>query len=155
MILKNLMSPLTARLEDDYYNITVANHRLITVIRFVAKSYTHPWIFFANRLHLVHHAYGFSFRKTCALEFVERQTKPLSQKLSTHVQFPFCQVLLDKQECKTPTGKEEDGYANSIGKYCCKHLGPLGMFRWLMATIIVTNEFVQLNDTSSLIWSFC
>ena len=25
-----------------YYSITVANHRLITVIRFVAKSYTHP-----------------------------------------------------------------------------------------------------------------
>jgi hypothetical protein len=40
--LNNLMRPLTARLEDGYYSITVANHRLITVIRFVAKSYTHP-----------------------------------------------------------------------------------------------------------------
>jgi len=39
--LKNLMRPLTARLEDGYCNITIANHRLITVIRFVAKSYTH------------------------------------------------------------------------------------------------------------------
>ena len=35
--LKNLMRPLTARLEDGYYSITVANHRLITIIRFVAK----------------------------------------------------------------------------------------------------------------------
>ena len=29
-------------LEDCYCSITVANHRLITVIRFVAKIYTHP-----------------------------------------------------------------------------------------------------------------
>ena len=36
----------------------------------------------------------------------------------------------------------------------CKHLGPLGMFRWLMTTIIVTNEFVQLNESLSLIWSY-
>ena len=38
----NLMRPLTTRLEDGYCNITVANHKLITVIRFVAKIYTHP-----------------------------------------------------------------------------------------------------------------
>ena len=31
-----------AQLENDYCSITVANHRLITVIRFVAKNYTHP-----------------------------------------------------------------------------------------------------------------
>ena len=42
VILKNLMSPLTARLEDGYCSITVANYRLITVNKFVAKSYTHP-----------------------------------------------------------------------------------------------------------------
>ena len=42
VILKNLMSTLTARLEDGYCSITIANHRLITVIRFVAKNYTHP-----------------------------------------------------------------------------------------------------------------
>ena len=28
------------------------------------------------------------------------------------------------------------------------------MFRWLMTTIIVTNEFVQLNRSLSLIWSY-
>ena len=39
--LKNLMRPLTARLEDGYCSTTIANYRLITVIRFVAKSYTH------------------------------------------------------------------------------------------------------------------
>ena len=38
----NLMRLLTARLEDSYYSITVVNHGLITVIRFVAKNYTHP-----------------------------------------------------------------------------------------------------------------
>ena len=38
----NLMRPLTARLEDGYCSITVANHQLITTIRFVSKSYTRP-----------------------------------------------------------------------------------------------------------------
>ena len=61
--LKNLMRSLTARLEDGYCSITVANHRLVTVIRFVAKSCTHPWKGFANRLHLVHH--------TCEILFSE------------------------------------------------------------------------------------
>ena len=37
----NLMRPLTARLDDSYCSITVANYELITVIRFVAKSDTH------------------------------------------------------------------------------------------------------------------
>ena len=36
----------------------------------------------------------------------------------------------------------------------CKHLGPQGMFRWLMTTFIVTNEFVQLNRSLPLIWSY-
>ena len=36
----------------------------------------------------------------------------------------------------------------------CKHLGPLGMFRWLMTIIIVTNEFVQFNEILSLIGSY-
>ena len=36
----------------------------------------------------------------------------------------------------------------------CKHLGPQDMFRWLMTTIIVTNEYVQLNRSVSLIWSY-
>ena len=30
------------RLEDGYCSINVANHRLIIVIRFVAKNYIHP-----------------------------------------------------------------------------------------------------------------
>ena len=57
----NLMRSLTVWLEDGYCNITVANHVLITIIRFVAKSYTHPWIDFANKLHLVAYAYKISF----------------------------------------------------------------------------------------------
>ena len=40
--LKNLMRHLTARLEDGYCSITIANYRLITIIRFVVKNYTHP-----------------------------------------------------------------------------------------------------------------
>ena len=36
----NQMRHLTVRLEDGYCIITVANHRLITVIIFIAKSYT-------------------------------------------------------------------------------------------------------------------
>ena len=51
------MRILTAWLEDGYCSNTVANNQLINVIRFVSKSYTHPWKDFANRLHLVLHAY--------------------------------------------------------------------------------------------------
>ena len=40
--LKNRMRSLTARLENGHCSITVANHQLITVIRFIAQSYTHP-----------------------------------------------------------------------------------------------------------------
>ena len=38
----NLMRSLTARLNDSYCSITVADYELITVIKFIAKSYTHP-----------------------------------------------------------------------------------------------------------------
>ena len=31
-----------ARLENDYCSFTVANHQLITVIKFVVKNYIHP-----------------------------------------------------------------------------------------------------------------
>ena len=53
--LKNLMRPLTTRLEDGYCSITTANYRLITVIKFVAKSYTYSWKNFTNRLYLIFH----------------------------------------------------------------------------------------------------
>ena len=52
----NLMRSLTAWLKDGYCSITVANHQLITVIRFISKIYIRPWNDFANRLHLVLHA---------------------------------------------------------------------------------------------------
>ena len=38
-----------------YCSATVANHRLITVISFVAKSCIYPWRGFENRLHLILH----------------------------------------------------------------------------------------------------
>ena len=41
--------------------VTVANHWLITVIRFVAKNYTRSWRDFANRFYLVLHAYKILF----------------------------------------------------------------------------------------------
>ena len=50
------MRHLTARLERGYCSINIANQRLITVIRFVVKSYTYPWKVFVNKLHLVLHA---------------------------------------------------------------------------------------------------
>ena len=50
------MRLLTARLEDGYCIITVVNHRLITVIRFVSKSYTHPWKGFTDKFRSVLHA---------------------------------------------------------------------------------------------------
>ena len=66
--LKNLIRPLTARLDDDYCSITVANNRLIIVIRFVAKNYTHPWKSFANKFRLVLYACEiFSRRIVCVI----------------------------------------------------------------------------------------
>jgi len=55
------MRSLNARLEDGYCSITVANHRLIAVIRFVVKNYTHPWNFFANKFRLVLYAFEILF----------------------------------------------------------------------------------------------
>jgi hypothetical protein len=40
--LNNLMRPFDRVIRGRYCSITVANHRLITVVRFVAKSCTHP-----------------------------------------------------------------------------------------------------------------
>ena len=70
--LNNLMRPLTARLEDDYYSITVANHRLINVIRFVAKNYTISKNFI-NRLHLVLMR---TFVFLCKFDLTCNQTRP-------------------------------------------------------------------------------
>ena len=53
-----------ARLENGYCSITVANHGLITVIRFVAQNCTHPWKGFANKFRLVLHAYKILFYST-------------------------------------------------------------------------------------------
>ena len=63
------MRPLTAWLEDGYCSITVANHQLITVIRFVSKNYTHPWKGFANRLRLVLHTCEILFSKNVREKF--------------------------------------------------------------------------------------
>ena len=49
------MMLLTARLKDGYCSINVAKYGLITIIRFVSKSYSHPSKSFANKLRLVLH----------------------------------------------------------------------------------------------------
>jgi len=69
------MRSLTARLEDGYCSITVVNHRLITVIRFVVKSYTHLWKDFANKLRLILHAYEIFFSKIVCVTHATTQTK--------------------------------------------------------------------------------
>ena len=86
MTLKNLMRHLTTRLEDGYCSITVANHLLITIIRFVAKSYTHPWIFFANRLHLVHHTSEIPFSRNMHARILTWSNKSNNKSLR-HVLF--------------------------------------------------------------------
>jgi len=57
------MRSLTARLKDDYCSTIVANHKLITIIKFVSKSYTHPYKNFGNKLRLVLHALFVFFKK--------------------------------------------------------------------------------------------
>ena len=61
------MRPLTARLEDGYCSITVVNHELIRLIRFVAQSCTHLWKDFTNKLRLALHAYNIPFQTTGAM----------------------------------------------------------------------------------------
>ena len=39
-----------------YCSVTVTNHSGIWLIRYILKSYTHPWKSFANKLRLVLHA---------------------------------------------------------------------------------------------------
>jgi len=67
----DLIKIYTAWLEDSYCSITVANHWLVTVIRFVVKSYTHPWKSFANRLHLTLHAGGILFSRNVRARIIE------------------------------------------------------------------------------------
>ena len=50
--------------------VTVANHRLITVIRFVTKSYTHLQKSFTNKLRLVLHACEIFFLKIVRARFL-------------------------------------------------------------------------------------
>ena len=59
-----------------YCSIIVVNHWLITIIRFIAKSYIYPWKNFINRLHLVLRTYKIFLWKTCALESSAIQTGP-------------------------------------------------------------------------------
>jgi len=68
------MRPLTVRFEDGYCSITVVNHRLITIIRFIVKNYTHPWKDFANKFRLVLHAYEIFFSEIVC-DSHDRKTK--------------------------------------------------------------------------------
>ena len=63
------MRHLTTWLDNCYCSITLANHQLITVIRFIAKSYTHLWKNFTNRFHLVLHAYEILFSRIVCWDF--------------------------------------------------------------------------------------
>ena len=80
--MKNLMRSLTAWLEDDYCSITVVNHQLITVIRFVVKSYSHPWKGFANKFRLVLYVYNIFFSKIMCDRY-DRKTKQGLRKPGT------------------------------------------------------------------------
>ena len=81
--------------------VTVANHRLITVIRFVAKSYTHPLKCFANRLYLVLHACEILFPGNVRARFVTEPnkgqvhsfTRPRWSRKSTATGEPACRAM--------------------------------------------------------------
>ena len=71
------MRSLTVRLDDSYCTITVANHRLITIIRFVVKSYTHPWKSFTNKLRLVLHACEILFSEIVCYDMIGKTKQGL------------------------------------------------------------------------------
>ena len=73
--LKILIKFLAVWFEDSYCSITVANHRLITIIRFVAKNYIHFRKNFINRFHLVLHAEA---RRATLRSLNGNQMEPLS-----------------------------------------------------------------------------
>ena len=77
------MRSLDAQLEHGYCSIIVANHELITVIRFVAKSYTHFLKSFANKFRLVLHAYK---RKTS----MEKPNEAKISSLELQIGSRFC-----------------------------------------------------------------
>ena len=103
------MRSLTAWLEDDYCSITIANHWLITVIRFVAKSYTHPWKDFANRLHLVLHA--------CEILF-SGNVRVSNDKLTKQGHYSVVAVLLVWPEQPWPLAPPLM-LCSSAAIYCC------------------------------------
>ena len=72
------MKPLTVWLEDGYCSITVANHQLITVIRFITKNYTYSWKDFTIRFYLTLHACEILFsEKKIHASFVAKPNKAL------------------------------------------------------------------------------
>ena len=79
------MRLLTAWLEDCYCSITVANHQLITIIRFISKSYTHPWIGFANKLRLVLHACKILYSKNLRKKFTVYPNTAYSQRMKCSI----------------------------------------------------------------------
>ena len=69
------MRHLAAWLDNGYCSIIVVNHRLFTVIRFVARSYTHLWRGFANRFYLILHACKIFFVAQVVLGKQNRTTR--------------------------------------------------------------------------------
>lgn len=86
----NLIRSLTARLEDGHCSITVANHGLIRLVRFIASNCTHLWKGFANRLYLVSHAC-----KIFWVNFFHVHSKPSLYYVGTR--------------CTTPAGSRKRG----------------------------------------------
>jgi len=84
------MRSLTAWLDDGYCSITVANHQLITVIRFIERSYIHPWKAFAKRLYLARYICKIPFYK---IQEEANQTRPIfsSKKLNPA---NYCQAII-------------------------------------------------------------
>ena len=95
------MRQVTVQLEDDYYSITVANHRLITVIRFVAKSYTHLWRGFVNRLHLIFYACEIFSRLACARNTGGKPNKALMNLLTAWLEDGYCSIIVANHQLIT------------------------------------------------------
>jgi hypothetical protein len=89
------MRYLIAWLEDGYCSITVANHGLIMLIRFVTQSYTHMWKGFANKHHLVLHASKIPGRKKTWASYLSHWQRVYRGlfPLQPHLCIPLCTNL--------------------------------------------------------------
>ena len=121
------MRSLTTWLEDSYCSIAVANHRLIIINRFIAKSYIHLWKSFVNKFYLVLHAEPNMFHeepKRACLRFI--LTRPWSNWVFSFENFKLNLFIMSSQR------ERESLYYGQIGLIQCNNQSNCKLLSWVL-----------------------